>query len=308
MSIKKKYDVIGLGSSMVDVLSLVDHFPDKEGVQKAYLSCMEGGGPVATAIVTLARLGAQTAMIDSLGNDWLGNFILGEFGRENVDASLLKIHEGETSSLSNILVRKTDGTRTIVYSRGSAPEINPAEISIDTINQAKFIHISGRHFETCLNLARNVNKQETKISFDGGANRFKERDKQLIPLVDICIVAKEYALSYIKESDVNSTGNALLTEGPEIVVITDGINGSWLFTREINSYHQPAFIMKDTIDTTGCGDSFHGAFLFGLCKGFNLYETMRFASAVAALNSLKLGGRSGLPNYDEAKDFLERIQ
>ena len=68
--------------------------------------------------------------------------------------------------------------------------------------------------------------------------------------------------------------NQLLLEGPEIVVITDGKNGSWLYTKNIYGFHQPAFEMKNVIDTTGCGDSFHGAFLFGLINNNNLYDSI----------------------------------
>lgn len=304
-SIKRKYDVVGIGSSMVDVLSVVDHFPENEEVQKAHSAFIEGGGPVATAIVTMARLGANTAMIDSLGNDWLGQFILNEFKKENVDTGLLKIQKGKTSALSNILVRKTDGARTIIYTRGSVPEISVDDLDKEILNQTKYIHLSGRHYDACLFLAAEAKNCGTKISFDGGANRFKERDKKLIPLVDVCIVAKEYAISCTKECEINSAGKVLLAQGPGVVVITDGKNGSWLFTKEFSAYHQPAFILKETIDTTGCGDSFHGAFLFGFCKGLDLFETIKFASAVAALNSLKIGGRPGLPTYEQVKKFLE---
>jgi sugar/nucleoside kinase (ribokinase family) len=58
------------------------------------------------------------------------------------------------------------------------------------------------------------------------------------------------------------------------------------------------------VDTTGCGDSYHGAFLFGLLKGLDLEQTAALASAVAALNSQALGGRTGLPTLEQATAFL----
>ena len=64
-----KFDVIGLGTSTVDILSLVDHFPAGEEVQQAAAVAMDGGGPAVTALVTLARLGAHTAMLDAIGDD-----------------------------------------------------------------------------------------------------------------------------------------------------------------------------------------------------------------------------------------------
>ena len=79
------YDVIGIGVSTLDIIHLVDRFPAGEEVQKSSASVLSGGGPVATAIVTLARLGARTAMLDSLGDDWRGDLIREEFSDEKVD-------------------------------------------------------------------------------------------------------------------------------------------------------------------------------------------------------------------------------
>ena len=72
---QEPFDVIGLGVSVVDVVTLVDHFPAQEEVQRAKAVTVQGGGPVATAMVTLARLGASVAMLDLLGDDWRGGLI-----------------------------------------------------------------------------------------------------------------------------------------------------------------------------------------------------------------------------------------
>jgi ribokinase len=65
----------------------------------------------------------------------------------------------------------------------------------------------------------------------------------------------------------------------------------------------PAFSVQ-TIDTTGAGDVFHGGFIFGLLKGWGIEDTIRFASATAALKCTKVGGRSGIPTLDETLKFL----
>jgi len=143
-----------------------------------------------------------------------------------------------------------------------------------------------------------------KISFDGGANRFRPELKTLVPLTNICIVAKDFAEKYTGQKNLSKSAESLLEEGPEIAVVTDGLNGSWICTRDGLSVHQPAFPFSKTVDTTGCGDSYHGAFLAGLLKGFAVEKAATIASAVAAMNSQHLGGRSGLPKFDEVKEFL----
>jgi sulfofructose kinase len=68
-------------------------------------------------------------------------------------------------------------------------------------------------------------------------------------------------------------------------------------------FHQPAFRVR-VVDTTGCGDVFHGAFLYGVLRGWDLRRVARFASAVAALKCRKLGGRAGIPRLGEVEEFL----
>jgi sugar/nucleoside kinase (ribokinase family) len=143
-----------------------------------------------------------------------------------------------------------------------------------------------------------------KISFDGGANRFRPELRTLVPLTNICIVAKDFAEKYTGQTDLSKSAESLLREGPEIAIVTDGINGSWVCAKDGLSVHQPAFLFPKTIDTTGCGDSYHGAFLAGLLKGFTIEKAAIVASAVAAINSQHLGGRSGIPKFDEVTKYL----
>jgi sugar/nucleoside kinase (ribokinase family) len=126
----------------------------------------------------------------------------------------------------------------------------------------------------------------------------------LVPLTDICIVARDFAQQYTGQTDIQTAAEGLLKEGPGLVVITDGMRGSWIYAGQGEAFHQPAHLMPQVVDTTGCGDSYHGAFLFGLVKGLGLERSAALASAVAALNSQHLGGRGGLPSLDRAISFL----
>jgi sugar/nucleoside kinase (ribokinase family) len=113
------FDVVGLGVSALDVVQLVERFPAQEGVQRALEMTVQGGGPVATALVTLARLGARTAMVDVLGNDWRGKLILEEFRREGVCTEHVRRAAGCDSALACVLARQGDGARSIVYHLGT---------------------------------------------------------------------------------------------------------------------------------------------------------------------------------------------
>jgi len=71
-------------------------------------------------------------------------------------------------------------------------------------------------------------------------------------------------------------------------------------------FHQPAFMMDNVVDTTGCGDGYHGGFLYGILNKMSLKKSAQFASAVAAINTQTLGGRSGLPSLQAVVKSLLR--
>lgn len=299
-----EFDVVGLGVSTIDILSLVDHLPMGEEVQRAIDMTIQGGGPVATAMVTLARLGAKVVMIDAIGDDWRGARILDEFRQEGVSTDYLKMAKNCTSSTACILVTQDNGARSIIFSPGNAPELTPTDVPDSVIASAKILHINGRHWDACLKAVRIAKEAGVQVSFDGGAHRYHPEMEQLVSLTDICIVARDFAEKYTREINIPRAADALLKSGARLVVITDGMNGSWIYPQDGRSFHQPAYLFPKNVDTTGCGDSYHGAFLFGLLRGMGLEKTTALASAVAAINSQHLGSRGGLPTREQVESFL----
>ena len=94
----------------------------------------------------------------------------------------------------------------------------------------------------------------------------------------------------------------------DIVGITDGEDGSWFATTKGESFHQPAFPVAPVVDTTGCGDVFHGAFLFARNRGDEWASCARIASAAAALNATALGGRGNLATLAEVESLIASIE
>jgi sugar/nucleoside kinase (ribokinase family) len=285
-------------------LLLVDHLPAEEEVERALGGVVQGGGPVATALVALARLGARVAMLDAVGDDWRGRLIQEEFQAEGVETRFLVGRPGSTSATACILVREGSGSRTIVRQPGTASEVEPRELPAEAIRSASILHVNGRHLRACLEAVRLAREGGVRVSFDGGAGRYREELRPLVRQSDVCIVARDFASRYTGRDEPVAAGPELLGEGPSLVVVTDGRRGSWICAREGRPFHQPAFDAPRVVDTTGCGDAYHGAFLFGLLRGMDLEATAALASAVAALNATALGGRTALPRWEQAAAFL----
>ena len=297
-------DILGLGVAVVDVLARVAHFPAGDDVQQAEAITLSCGGPVATALAAAARLGATTMMLDAIGDDWRGQLISASLHRAGVDCSRLFLRPGGESGLASILVRQVDGARAIHFVPGTCAEIRPEELDLNLVRGARVLHLNGRHFEAALLAAGEARKAGVLVSLDGGAGRFRAEMRQLIPLVDVCIVARAFARDFSGEKEPFLQAQAFQQAGPRLVVITDGLRGSYVLREGDRWFHQPAFPVENVVDTTGCGDAYHGAFLFGLCRDYSIESCARLASAVAAINATGLGGQSALPDLRAAEAFL----
>jgi sulfofructose kinase len=298
------YDVIGLGVSTLDILMLAEELPGEETVQRAHQSALQGGGPVATAMVALARLGSRTAMIDKIGDDWRGRLIIDEFRKEGVSTDHIMVVPGASSSIAAITVRRRDGARSIIFSPGDSGDLSPEELPADAVSGAGILHLNGRHWEACLKAARTARACGVKVSFDGGAYRHRDDIRLLLELTDICIVARQFAFAFSGIEDMELAAAKLLQAGPEIVVVTAGAEGSLVLSKDGNRFHQPAYDIGHAVDTTGAGDAYHGAFLHGIVSGLDVRGCAELASAVAAMNTLELGGRQAIPTLDEAREFI----
>jgi len=85
---KKGFDVIGIGNCTVDLLGIVPSFPRPDTKNKMIRFIQQGGGPVATALVTLSRLGAKVSFIGKLGDNEFSHFVINKFIQEGVKTVL----------------------------------------------------------------------------------------------------------------------------------------------------------------------------------------------------------------------------
>ncbi|MEC8691878.1 MAG: PfkB family carbohydrate kinase, partial [Verrucomicrobiota bacterium] len=125
------------------------------------------------------------------------------------------------------------------------------------------------------------------------------------------IVAKDFALRLTSQNEINSKlWDSLNDHFPRATLlgITDGIRGSWIQEEKGAIFHQPAYLINSVLDTTGCGDAYHGAFLSGILKNMTTQECAKTASAAGALNSIKIGGRGNLCDANEIETFLKSAQ
>jgi sulfofructose kinase len=103
------YDCLGFGICAADYLCIVPKYPALDEKTEAIEFSLQGGGPVATALVTLARLNCQTNFIGRIGDDDLGNFLLNEFAREDVQTNGLIVDKSMPTNKAFIWIDQASG-------------------------------------------------------------------------------------------------------------------------------------------------------------------------------------------------------
>jgi sulfofructose kinase len=296
-------DIVGLGLATIDIMTLVPRLPEHDEVFRARRILLEGGGPVATALVAAARLGATTAYLGPIAPTAWGDLTRAGLEREGADTSHAPTRASGEQPVSVILVDEATGQRSILYDSGSLLDLAPPEVPVDLIASARALHLDGVHLEAACHAAKIARQAGVLVSFDGGAGELWTGTERLLPLVDLLVVARRFAKLHTGQADPLLAGPALLAAyRPRQVVITDGAWGCWYWD-DAERLHQPAFPVE-VVDTTGAGDVFHGAYLYATLQDWPARRCLAFAAATAALKCRALGGRAGIPTRQEVEEIL----
>jgi Sugar kinases, ribokinase family len=295
------YDVVGLGQCCIDYLGTVKQYPDINEKEEVNNLTVQGGGPVATAMVTLSRLGASTAFIGKISDDSFGDLIKDGLISEHVNIDYIVVEKGKRSQFAFIVIEKDTGKRTVLWSRATVAPLRSDEINRGVINTSKVLLLDGLMKESSIAAAEYAGDAGVIIVVDAGSMR--EGALALVNLSDYFIASDDFIRQFSSANDPKAAAIELLGFGAKTVIVTLGEKGSICVTPE-RFFYQPAFKVK-AVDTTGCGDVFHGAFIFGLLQKWDLNETTRFASATAALKCREIGGRTAIPDLRDVEEFLE---
>ncbi len=298
-------DVVGIGLSVLDLLVRIDHVPDFESAVAVSQSSIQGGGPVATALVTVARLGGSAGYVGKVGRDLNSRLMLDLLRRDGVDTSRVVVDPASTAGFSIVLVEEATGRRGFIGCGRKGMQLRAEELSREYVTSGRYLHLDSLSEEAGLLAARWMREAGGKVVLDAAATRaWRLPAERLARLehVDVLIAARSFARAATGEDDPPGAARALLGLGPEIVAVTGGEEGSWGATAG-EAHHAPAFAV-DVVDTTGAGDVYHGAFIYGLLQGWHLAETLRFSNAVAAIKCTRLGGRAGIPTRPQVESFL----
>lgn len=301
-------DIWGIGHCCQDNICVVEQYPKEDGSTHILeIDDSQGGGAAATAMVAASRLGAEAGVIANLGDDPVGDRILAGFGREGVHTELICRVPGGRSSTSYVMVNPENGSRTKFPYRDQLPALDMREEIRSALAGAKILHLDGTQYENALKAAGLAKELGLTVSLDACSMQADNgKNWELAAMADILIANEKYprrltGMDSVEEALAEMARRGL---GPKALASTAGNRGCW-YVKDGCVRHLPAFEIQ-AVDTTGAGDTFHGAFLACWLTRPDLEYCLRFASAAAALKCLKRGGRAGIPDRASAEAFLER--
>lgn len=297
--------LICLGLSALDVTWAVEVLPSGGGKTRALDLREGGGGMAANAAVAAARLGAQVQFWGRAGQDSAGRSMHEGLAARGVDVGRFRLFEGARSSVSGIIV-DAQGERSIVNFRGADLPADPAWLPLAAVAQADAVLADPRWPEGALSLFQAARALQRPTVLDGDVAEATVFDA-LLPHVDAAVFSEPGLAGYaVHTGDVGAQLCFALSRGCTLAAVTLGERG--LVWMDAAGLHRlPAFPVT-TVDTTGAGDVFHGAFAFALGAGVAVREAFEFSSVVAALKCLQAGGREGVPDLATALSSLQRFK
>lgn len=315
-------DVVCLGELLVDM------FPSEGGKHLAEVSAFQPkpGGAPANVAVGLARLGTRSAFIGKVGDDPFGHHLADILSSEGVETRGIRFDDYARTTMAFIASPDPHTAEYVFYRNpGADMRLRADELDHQLLTEAKVLHFGSLSLvddpirsavAEAIEIAHGADRL---ISLDvnyrptlwDSLEQASEQIFSILPYVDLLKVNELELKNLSGVDDVSAGTKKLMTMGPAICVVTLGNRGSF-FRIDGATGFVPGYAV-DTVDATGCGDSFVAGLLNRLVKqkswrkqfGENeMRENLIYANAVGALTATKQGVIPALPGVEQVNEFL----
>src|ERR1700710_2260914 len=313
-----KYDVLGIGNAIFDVLVQADEgFLSSHGMTKGGMALIDearaaaiygdmgpatemSGGSAANTIVGVANLGARAAYIGKVRDDQIGRLYTHDIRAAGVAFATRPALDGPATGCSYILVTP-DGERTMNTYLGAAQELMPDDIDAAEIAASGIIYLEGylwdpksakEAFVKASTIAHQAGRQVALTlsdSFCVGRYRDEFLDLMRKGTVDL-VFANEAELQSLYETADFDTALKQLRADTKLGVVTRSEKGCVVASKD-GVVAVPASPIQKLVDTTGAGDLFAAGFLFGVVRNAGHENAGRLAALAAAEVIQHIGAR-----------------
>lgn len=325
-------DMIGIGNALVDIeyrisdavlqkmaltrgnMTLADSDTQQAllaslAQQNISISKQAGGGSAANSLACFSALGGKSFYNCSVGKDSYGEFYLQDLARFGVQTDAdFAIGEHDVTGTCIALI-SDDGERTMQTHLGISAAISHHNVNYERLPCAKWLYLEGY-----LAMSPSVSDAITRLRQQAGVHGVKialsfadpavvtfAKDGLMTMIgngVDVIFCNLQEAQIFSHKKQHKACVKALLEYAP-LVVVTNGANPTLVGQRtndEIALYEIASQSIK-AIDTTGAGDNFAGAFMYGLCEYYSIEKCGELASLIASQVATQFGARLDKQDY-----------
>jgi len=304
-----KYDVLGIGNAIFDVLVQTDEgFLAAHGMTKGGMALIDearalsiygdmgpatemSGGSAANTIVGIASLGARAAYVGKVRDDQIGRLYSHDIRAAGVAFETAPAAGGPATGCSYILVTP-DGERTMNTFLGAAQQLSPGDIDPAQIAASSILYLEGYLWDP--KDAKDAFVKASTIAHDAGrqvaltlsdafcVDRYRDEFFDLMRKGTVDLVfANEAELRSLYQTADFDAALAQLRRDAKLAVITRSEKGCVVVSDD-GVTEVAAFPVDKIVDTTGAGDLFAAGFLFGLVRGVGHENAGRLGALAAA--------------------------
>lgn len=325
----QSHRVLAIGEALIDLIAT----EETESVAQARTFSRQAGGAPANVAVAVAKLGGQSEYLGALGSDPFGDFLMDTLTAYGVHTEHV-MRVVQATSLAFVGRSHGESQYYFVRSPGADTQLDVAHVASVPITAEMIVHVGSNSLavgplrEAVQSLLKRAKTVEALISFDVNLRRAFWSDdvdplaicQTILPLVDVLKVNRDELLWLMPADDEHTAIMELARSTPAVIVSTLGSHGVLLYRQ---GWEQPLEVASRTVpvlDTTGAGDAFMGALLYGLAEegishagllamdGAQWLNLCAFATAAAALTVGKIGAMSALPSLQEVNQLLPIVR
>lgn len=296
--------VLCIGHSSWDMTVPVDDYPIENTKYRFNEKYQAGGGPASNAAYLLGKWGIDTVIATVVGSDDFGTKIKKEFQDLNMSTDYIETTYDKDTSFSFILINKKNGNRTVFNVATEHPMLKKYNYEFTP----DIILTDGHDYGASQNA---ISKNPNAISvIDAG--RITPELLELCKYIKYIVCSKGFAetvtnlkIDYKNPQSLVNVYNKLQNKYPNsIIVITLEEHGA--LYQSGNQIKIMPGLKCEAVDTTGAGDIFHGAFVYGLANNFDIDKTITLANIAAGLSVQKMGSRLSMPTLSEVLDYYSK--
>lgn len=282
-----------IGSLNMDQVITADKIPLKGETLQGKTVLYNPGGKGANQGVAIGKLGGKVSMFGMVGNDEWGKELISTLEKANVNTEHITVTDKEPTGFAAITVAENDNTIVIISGANGCVDINYIENKKQEILAHDIILMQNEIPQETVEYIIEMGAEHNKILIHNPAP-IREMDKKYIDMLDYITPNEHEAEILLGDKDIES----LVKEYREKLIVTMGEKGVLYSDKNGNLINIKA-IEADVQDTTGAGDTFNGAFAYGLALNKPIDKAIEFSNYAAGISIEKMGAQTGMPTLEE---------